>query len=158
MRIEVTDDLELIASLMEHPDLYNRITDDHSYGLRGEKLIQHLEDNKRHTLYLKVSHENEVVGFFECSEIEDGSLDMHPNMLKKARGPLALKAGEMVRDMLFKYTSYSRLVAKVPSKYLEVLKYATKIGFKLDHMVEKAFIKNNVEYDMYYLSLEKGVK
>jgi len=158
MRIEVTRDLDLIATLMEHPDLYNRITDDHSYGLRGQELLDHLESRKDWSLYLKVTHEQEVVGFFECVEIEDGSLDMHPNFLKKSRGKLALQPGQMVRDMIFEHTQYSRLVAKVPSKYLDVLKYATKIGFKLDHMVEKAFIKNGIEYDMYYLSLEKGVK
>ena len=157
MRIELTEDLELVASVLQHPDLFDRITDDAGSDLKGEKLLSHLRDRQESTLYLKVLQNDKVVGIFECSETEDGALELHPNMLPEGRKAIGAWACKRVINILFNQTNYTKLVGKVPSLRGDVLAFISAIGFKLDYMVEKEYIKNNVEYDMYYLSLEKGV-
>jgi len=158
MKIVLTEDLELVATILQHPDLFDRITDDAGSSLTGASLLAHLKDKEYCTFYLKVTDDSDKVqGVFECTELEDGSLELHPNMLASGRKAFGAWACKKVINLLFECTDYTKLIGKVPSLRGDVLAFISSIGFKLEFMVEKEYIKNNVEYDMYYLSLSKGV-
>jgi hypothetical protein len=154
MKIELTRDTKLIARIMQHPDLFDRITDDAGTSLYGDKLLEHLNKKKNATIYFKVTSSGDnVVGVIECNEVDRETLDFHPNFLKKGRGKYAWWAVKKVIRILFSSGACTRLVCRIPSKYLDVLEVASKMGFKLDYMVEKEYIKNGVEYDMYYMTM-----
>ena len=156
MIIEPTKNTKLIASLMMHSDLFERITDDTSSAMTKEDIIAHLDDKLDRTIFLTAMDNDRIVrGFFECEEQEDSSFDTHPNMLKIGRGPFAFQAAMEVIMMLFTYTNAKILRCRVPSKYLDVLRFASSLGFKLDYMVEKEYVKHGEEYDMYYMIMHK---
>lgn len=157
MKIEITEDMRCIAALMEHPDLYDRITDDSCKDLKGDVLVKYLEGKQHALIYLKVLNDaGEPVGFFvgnpdECPD----TLEVHISMLKPYRGQFAIDAALKVKELLFTKTHYTRLTTRVPSKYLTVLQFVCKIGYTLDYMIEGAFMKDNKQYDMYCLSMRK---
>lgn len=153
MRIEVTEDLELVASILQHPDLFDRITDDAGSILKGKELLASLNDG---SFYLKVTDDTgNIRGVFGCRETEDGSLELHPNMLPEGRGAFGAWTCKKIVSLIFKHTHYTKLVGRVPSIRGDVLAFISAIGFKLEYMIEKDFIKNGVEYDMYHLSMTK---
>jgi len=157
MRLELTDDMQLIADIMQHPDLYERISDDSCKGLTGMELVNYLESKQEETLYLKVVADDEkVAGFFVANQDEDDdTLEVHISMLKPYRGKFAIEAALKAKELLFSKTHYTRLTTRVPSLYLPVLQFVSKIGYTLDYVIEDEFMKNNKQYDMYCLSMRK---
>ena len=153
MRIELTEDLELVASVLQHPDLFDRITDDAGAAMSKEELLASLDDG---SFYFKVTDNNDIVkGIFGCYETEDGSLELHISMLPEGRRAFGAWAFKRLITFLFENTTYTKLVGRVPAIKGNVLAFISAIGFKLEYMIEKEFIKNGVEYDMYYLSMLK---
>ena len=158
MRIESTKDTKLIARLIMHPDLFGRITDDSTSKWTRDDIITHLNNKLDRTIFLLIKDNNGIVrGFFECEEQEDGSFDMHPNMLRIGRGAFAVWAAKKVMRIIFNATKTHMLRGRIPSKYLDVLKFTSLLGFKLDYMVEKEYVKDGIEYDMYYLTMSRSV-
>lgn len=155
MKIVLTENMEEIAELMQHPDLYDRITDDSCKNLWGEELVSYLESKKQDTMYLKIVDDLGInAGFFVANpEEEDTALEVHISMLKKYRGRFAIDAALAVKELLFSKTHYKKLTTRVPSKYLTVIQFVSKIGYTLDYVIENDFIKDNKEYDMYCFSM-----
>jgi hypothetical protein len=157
MYIETTSDCKLIASLMMHPDLFDRITDDEGANMTITEIVKFLSDKLDRTLFLLIKDDvGTIRGFFECGEQEDGSFELHPNMLKIGRGAFAIWAAKRVIKSLFTKTKTPALRGRIPSKYLDVLLFTSALGFKLDYMVEKEYVKDGLEYDMYYMTMSRS--
>lgn len=147
--INLTQDPEVVNSILNHPDIVN-ITPDN--GLVSKEDIADTMDS---FLYFKVEKDKELAGLFAFNEIDDKSLEIHINMLKPYRGLFAKMVAEEVISNIFRKTQYNKLVAKIPTKYPNVLKFASLMGFKMEYMLEEEYIKDGTAYDVVQLILKK---
>lgn len=58
-------------------------------------------------------------------------------------------------EWFWQNTSVLKLCAEIPSKYMNVLNFGLKNGFKIDGRIDNAYLKGGELHSIYYLSLER---
>lgn len=155
MRLELTDNIDDVFYITTHPDLIEDISDKNSSELSLEDYKKAIEYTMKDYLHIKVVDDSDnIAGLFNCHD-DNGDLEVHINMLKKYRKDFAVLAAKSFIELVFNETGYNKIVAKVPSKFLNVFKFVSNLGFKLDHMVEKDYKAEDDMYDIYCFSLSK---
>lgn len=155
MKLEITDNVDDIFYVTTHQDLIGDISDDVSSSLTLDEYKKAIESTLKDYIHIKVLDDNgEIAGLFNCHD-ENGNLEVHINMLKKYRGIFALEAVGRFKELIFNKTNYTKLVTKIPSKFLNVFKFTSKIGGQLEYMIPEAHIVGGKKYDLYYFSLSK---
>lgn len=155
MKLELTDNIDDIVYITTHPDLIKDIADDVSSALSIEQYREAVKATLNNYLHIKVMDDNgELAGLFNCHD-EEGNLEVHINMLKKYRGEFAIEATNKFKDLVFNKTDYTKLVTKVPSKFLNVFKFTSKMGGKLEYMIPDSHSIDGKNYDLYCFSLSK---
>jgi len=134
MNVSLTKDMSSIANLMQHKDIFGKLSDT---PLRGSELYELLEATKENFIYFEVRDDIGIpVGFFSFHEEAESTLQGHVAMLKRGRGTLAKAAGNMIKDILFTHTTYDKLVLKIPINNLSAIRFATTLGFSTDSVSE----------------------
>ena len=153
MKLELTDRVEDIFYITSHPDLIEDISDDISASITLDEYKEAIEGTLKDYIHIKVLDDNgDIAGLFNCHD-EDGNLEVHINMLKKYRGMFAVEAVNKFKELIFNETKYTKLVTKIPSKFLNVLKFTSKIGGKLEYMIPSSHVVGGKKYDLYCFSL-----
>lgn len=144
--IEESKSVADIESVMKHPAIYDRITDDdcppsEEWNLNessGSFLVGYVDDRPI-----------AVMAFHQ-----DGEWFCHIQVIPEFRE----YADEFARrslDWFFENMGLNVLFAKIPENYPNVIKFAQKFGFELDSMFPIKHIKNGVEYSQSLYLLER---
>lgn len=148
--LQYTEDTEVIKYVLNHTDIVS-IAPDEAPVITSELIKESL--NK--SAYFSVYSNEGLIGLFAVHDEDENGLEVHINMLKIGRGQVAIEAAKEFINSIFTITEYTRLIAKVPTMYLNVINFVSTLGFKMHHLTEEDYIKNGNTYDVITFYLEK---
>lgn len=157
MRIELIEDPRTIAELFTHPDIIGDIINDECSDITTDSMEQGITEILPESLYFKVlNNSNSIVGIMSFHDQPDEfALDMHGAFLKGFRGRFAVKAIKESIKIVFQHTQYEKIWVRFSSKRLVLLKIASYLGFKLEHIIEESYPYGGVLYDTICMTLTK---
>lgn len=146
MKVDFTVDRDTIKSILCHPDVYKTISDD---------LCPASEDYEvdYNALYIV---DEKPVGCFILHQ--NGSSDWwcHVQVLPQYRQDYAYNFGRAVLSFAFDNIPHcQKLLAQIPTKYPNVLKFAQRMGFEKEGINRHSYLKGGKWFDQYYLGLRR---
>jgi RimJ/RimL family protein N-acetyltransferase len=149
---ERCSDLELIRSILTHPRVYPKISDDFSppasdyrpvsAGLVWYVLAKDVYDEITDTLGLWLLHQQNGV----CWEV-------HTALLPCAWGEPGLEAARMLPDWIWSHTPCRRIITNVPSTNRLALHFAVKAGMKVMGINPASWLKDGMLCDQIMLGI-----
>lgn len=149
MIIEQTRDIEEIKRVMGHPEIYDRISCD------GAPSIEDFSPDVDNEVYLAGYVNESLVGIINVHDISEACWEIHIQVLPEQR-KYAHEFGQKCIEWVWSNTSCKKLVAQIPSIYLDVIDFAKSKGFKVEGVNEKSYMKYNVLLDQIYMGLCHG--
>jgi len=83
--------------------------------------------------------------------ISGSIVGVHINTSMQGRGEIAIKAANDAIEWIKQNTSYTHLLSYIPSLYMNVIKFAEKVGFVLQSTIPSSYLKHGVQYDTMIL-------
>ena len=153
----LTENPEEIATLLTHEDVFNDVINDECRTLDYAQTVKATQELLPTSLYFKVlSSTNKIVGLVSFHDDENEmALNSHCAFLKEFRGRFAMRAINKALGLVFQYTQYEKIWARFSSGKYHVLKLISRLGFKLDHLIEKDYPDQGVVYDTICMTLIK---
>ena len=145
MIVKPTINRSEIEAVLNHPDIYDTITDDSNEG--GEQL----PINDGDYTYVGGYVNNEIIAVMLYHSYRDGKA-CHVQVLPDFRKEYALQFGE--QSLEFKGTQ--PLYAEIPSLYKNVLDFALHFGFEIIETEKRDYCKNGELYDINILRFKDG--
>lgn len=136
-----TDDLELVKSIIEQPEVLNYVMED------GEDIV--LPKSSASIKYALVTLADKPVGVFMFIKRLKLMWEVHTCLTLACRGRPALLAARAVIAMLFKDTDAECLTTFVPETYLHVRSFTTAVGLEPDGYVPNSFYRNGILQGLY---------
>ena len=131
MEIRVTEDLDLVKSILMHPSNWPHLVND--------DVPQDFE-MPEDWLYL-VALDPHPVGIFAVHALDDKTVSGHLAMLPDGRGAGVKQATDLVLDFIWKATPAQRVVVNVDEDNVRAVKAAKKCGFvecgRVTHAIRK---------------------
>lgn len=151
MIIERTFDYELVDSILTHPEIYKTIAPDHAPSPKEFKATRH-----ESVLYLIGTSEKGVVGLFTLKPKNRYVYHGHVQVLPEMRKEYSIEFGESLRVWIEKNTIIKRVSAEIPHLYPNVKDFALKMGFEIEGINRKSYLKHGELHDQWYLGLLLG--
>lgn len=148
LKIERTDDMQLIWELMTHPDIWPNFAHD---GFEPDDFCPN-----ENAYNLIARDGNNVVGFFIGYPVTNTQIIAHVGITKQARGIKAVMLGQMAIEWVWQNTPYVRIVGSVVSTNLLARRYDAKIGLTPYGYNQAAVRINGVLHDAILLGITKG--
>jgi RimJ/RimL family protein N-acetyltransferase len=142
--ISETKDLDKIARVLKHPEIFDRISED---GPTLDTWMPNTDDA------LFVTDENNI-GLMIYHWVNSVTIECHVQVLPKHRDQ-AHKFGQLVLEWAWDNTKATKIVAQIPEIYPSVIKFAYKNGFSFEGVNKLSYLKNGQLHDQYYLGLIK---
>lgn len=136
-------DCELIESVLFHPVIFDSISEDGAQ--------QHIP----HGHYLGGFVDDVCVGVVLVNFLSKNVADVHIQVLPEHRKAHALDFGLAARDWLFD-AGLTKLLAQIPFCCENVKNFALKIGFEVEGVNRKRWLKNGQLWDSWYLGCLRG--
>lgn len=142
LRLERTFDLELILSVVGHPEIKPQIWE--------EEPIIHLDER----IYWLAAYKDGLVGIIAFYPINSVAYNPHSAILTRGigLGTEMMKAGV---KWMFENTGCLKVVAPPASYNKAMIRVYEKCGFRREGFSPKSFMFRNVLYDRIYMGLEK---
>lgn len=142
-----TKDMDKIRSVLCDPEIYDRITDDGSPDLEDFNPTEPSEG----AFYITDEDNTGVVFIHWMNSV---TIECHFQLLKEHRDR-SEEFGYAALKWMWDNTKAQKIIAKIPEIYLDVIKYATKGGFKFEGINEKSYQKNGVLYGIVNLGISR---
>ena len=152
MRIERTQDVALIKSVLTHPSIYPFISDDGSPSAEEfdpSGLAQHPM-----VYFLAAVTETGVGAVWMLHAINSFTYEVHTCVLPEFRGQTT-EAAKAVAVWMFENTNCKKIITHVPSYNRLALKLAERVGMEHEGVNRKSWFKDGLVYDQYVLGLCK---
>lgn len=137
-------DVDVIRSIMSHPDIYDRIAED------GTPERQDFIPDMISFAYLAGVVNAEPIGVFVLHPVNGVTWECHVQVLPEYRKDYAHEFGEKCVEYCWEL-GVSKLVAQIPFLYPNVKDFALRQGFELEGINRKSYLKNGQLYDQWYL-------
>jgi len=147
MILEITNDTELIKSLMTDSEIWEKIKED---GIEKESLKAVIPNN---VIILKAII-NEVIGIHQFTNHGDKVL-FHPILLKRFRKDHGREFFDKGIKWFFDNTKCSKLTAEIPVTDKSTINLAKHLNFDEISTIENGVRKNNKFIDLKVLRLNR---
>lgn len=150
---ERTTDYELVRSILTHPRIFDKISDDYSPPASEYRPIE------SEAVWYVIAKAHYVVGGFDTLGMwmfspESGiTWIVHTALLPCAWGDVGLEAARQLSDWIWKNSPCRRIITSVPSPNRLALHFALKAGMKIYGVNRASFLKNGVYCDQVCLGL-----
>lgn len=148
MKIERTEDMDLVRSIYVHPKIYGKMTDDFCPPAENLKM----QNNSSHYFLIPYSDENEIMGVI-CFQPHNHILyQIHIAMLPKFWGRgVAESAVNESFNWMEKNTSCRVVISITPKPYLLAIRLAKKVGAELMGILKHSImLKGQLEDQLIY--------
>jgi hypothetical protein len=143
------DDIEKVERVLKADEIYPNITDDGSMPVEEFTICESL---KCELNYYLMPNENMLVCMHPMNSI---TFDCHVNVLNAGRNETLMDESKKVLDYIFSKTPCQKMIAFIPVKYVNVMRYAMRIGMKIEGDSKESYLKDGVLYDQYLFGLTK---
>jgi len=146
MLIRETKSAEEIKTVLCHPEIYDRISDD--YSITVEEFEPPMDAE-----YIAGYVGNDIIGLM-IYHINDGKLECHFQVLPEFRqyskefARMALEIGKAKNASIY---------AEIPDCYPEVIKFTTNFGFNIVGNIVDGHQKNGQSCDVKILRFDNGI-
>lgn len=149
MRLERTQDAELIKSVVTHDSIWPHVSEDGVPRETWEPLIH------EQIYQLAIYDDEGLGGCFILTPFSSVCWEVHTCILPTHRGHKAREATKLCADWMFANTECQHIITKVPSYNRPAYKLAVDTGLRNIGMIESAWTKNGEIYDLYLLGVRK---
>ncbi len=146
--IELTQDRELVKSILTDPDLYKLISDDFSPLAKD---FEPIWDDSR--IHLLVKKEDKVIGVTIGHFISGCCMVGHFNILPKYWGDNK-DANRACIDWVFENTNAIKCIAFIPEYCKEVLKSALSMGCYEEGYIANSILKDGKLYGQWLVGID----
>lgn len=147
--IERTHDMALVKRLFIHPKVWPHISDD---GCDADSFEPVDHDA---VIYLKLMDGDAVGGVLMMVPQNSVTYDLHTVILPEHRGAFTRKAGQAMLAWMFSHTNARKINTKVPEPNKPALRAALDVGFEIEGVDRKSFLKDGVLHDQVMLGVCK---
>ena len=144
MIVARTEDIEIIKSVLCHPEIYNRIQED------GAVSREEYEPPLT-AMYITDDQNRAVMVYHWTSNI---ALECHIHVLPEHR-KAAHEFCQLALEWAWDNTEATKIVAQIPDLYPDVLKFAIKNGFVIEGLNSDSYMKNGNIYSQFYLGIKR---
>lgn len=149
MRLERTQDAELIKSVVTHDAIWPHVSDSNVSRETWEPVIHD-------TVHQLAIYDDEGLGgCFILMPLSSVCWEVHTCILPTHRGWKAREATKLCAAWMFANTECLHIVTKIPSYNRPAYKLAIDSGLRNLGMIESAWMKDGEVYDLYLLGLRK---
>lgn len=145
MLITPTNDKALIMSVLSAPGICEHICE-------GDASLDEVPEAQ----YLAGWADDECVGVVMMCPISSRLFDVHIHCLPEHRKLHAFDFGMSAINWIWQNTNCQKMVAQIPFCNENVLKFALLVGFKVEGINRKSWLKNGVLNDSWYVGLVRG--
>lgn len=149
MRLERTQDAELIRGVVTHDSIWPHVSEDCASREAWEPII--------HDMVYELAIYDDA-GFGGCFIlIPESSIcwQVHTCILPSHRGEKARQATRLCAEWMFSNTECQHIITKVPSYNRPAYKLAIDTGLKPIGLIECAWAKNGEFFDVHLLGVKK---
>ncbi len=107
-------------------------------------------------IYLTGFVGGEIIGVFIIEKKCRVTADVHVQVLPKWRETHAIPFGLTVIDWTWENTEYLKMVAEIPEIYPNVMDFAERMGFEIEGVNCKSYLKGGKLLDQVYYGLCRG--
>jgi len=143
-----TKNIKEIKSILCHPEIYERISDDDS--MAADEFEPPLDVE-----YIAGYVNSDIIGIAIYNDIKEG-VKFHFQVLPEYRGKYSKTFARMALDV--GRAKNASIYAEIPSCYPEVIKFAEYLSFKIVGNIEKHRKKFGKFHDVIILRLENGIR
>jgi hypothetical protein len=143
------DDIEQVERVLKADEIYSCITDDGSLPVE-DFTIKSVLENELH--YFLMPNENMLVTMHPVNSI---TYECHVNVLDAGRNETLMQESRKVLEYIFYKTPCRKMIAFIPAKYQNVMRYVTRIGMSIEGILTKSYLKNEILYDQYVFGFTK---
>ena len=148
MDIGITEDMDLIESIIKDPEIWERASEDNI----GSDTFKPMYDDYCHWLICRDNHT--IIGIIYIHSETSVSFDMHIYTIKEHR-----KKGKEMTLLFFKWflekTNANKLNASIPVFYPEVINFALNVGFKEEGLNRESYAHNGLIHDQQNLGITR---
>ena len=145
-----TFDMELVRTIMTHPEIYPWISDD---GCPPAEEFQPQEHSA--IWYVQAMDASETLGIFVLSPQGVACWEFHTVLLPSAWGKCAVAAMKAMFEWVWTNTPCRRLITNVPVNNRRARWIARAVGLTQFGLNPGSFLKDNVLYDQMLFGLSK---
>lgn len=127
MILRQTKDIEIIKSVIFHPDIYPNIIEDEKLT---EELLQKAIDKEDHHM-LEVFGREGTLGLFYIHKLNEEEYQGHINMLPEYRGGVAYSALNKAEEWLRYNTRCCTVLTEVPKKFKNIYTFLFNANYEL---------------------------
>lgn len=147
--IERTKDYELVDSILNLPEIIETIS--------ATKLDAPFKTPRDESIYyLLAKHESEPVGVFVVHKDGPCSYKLHANIPKANRKKHSKEACDNVVKWIWDNIDTNKLNAEIPVIYPNVINRALLMGYELEGVKRKAFLKDGNEIDVVIMGMVRS--
>ena len=152
MKIEVqeTRDWRLVWQISQHPEIFDRVTNDSWAALDIEVRAAHVqlivENPANHTFV--VTLDGKTAGCFILDAKGNGRFELHTLLMPECHGKAGLEAARKALEMVEQYQDVRCIESYCPTNHREILLFAILCGFKKMGVELGKWIKNGMVFDL----------
>lgn len=147
LKLRVTNDVDEIKSVLCHPEIYPVISCDGSPDSEN-----YIPDDGPIYLLGEIEETGKIIGLFIVHQNGGHDYWCHFQVLPEYRKIWAFLFGEKAINWAFSnIPNCKKLVAQIPEIYPNVIKFAVKMGFKLEGENRQSYYKDCACFDQFYM-------
>ena len=150
MNVERTHDMAAVKAIITHPDIWPLASDD---GSPDPENFEPADDPR--LVYLLASDGGRPAGVFVMVPVNAVTWDVHDVMLPGYQGLKAVVAARLALDLAFAETGARKLTAAIPESNQRAIRFALRLGFRMEGVSPKSFLRNGNLEDRIMLGFER---
>lgn len=147
MMIERTHDMELVASIIEHPAIRPHVGDD-------DAEFKAIDIDVLNWMLVRLDS-GEASGVFLVHAQNSYCFEMHTCLLPSMHGPMASRAAQLLLQWAFEETQCAKMITRVPYYNRRALRFARANGMKQEGINRSSYMHRGVMIDQIMLGIKK---
>lgn len=144
MRLERTRDMEVVATILSHPDLFPHLHDDS---------VTECAPVDHEGLNWMLVDDGEPAGVFLVHALNSTCYQMHTALLPRTWGGQAAAAAQMLLRWAFTETACRKMTTLVPAYNRAALRFAKAGGMTVEGVNRASFLRNGAMIDQIMLGI-----
>jgi RimJ/RimL family protein N-acetyltransferase len=148
MKAVRTYDNELVARLMRLPELWATVAED------GQNPDLYVPDCENACWLLMIEGE-ELVGLYNLHAHNSVTVEIHAHVFPEFRKKHSYDTGIAALSWVIDNSDYQKVVAVIPTIYLNVKRFTCSFGFKEEGVNRKSYLKSGELVDQWLLGITR---